>query len=74
MTLIEYFKCYPMLTKRKFAEMMDTDTATVFCLVKGRMPKLKHALAIEKATNGQVTCRNLYDYAMKMMKKKKEGK
>jgi len=59
MTLKEYFKTHPDITKRDMATALDTDTATCFGWVKGRSPSLKYALAIEAFTNGKVTVRDL---------------
>jgi DNA-binding transcriptional regulator YdaS (Cro superfamily) len=71
MTLKEFFRLNPFITKRQLAQKIDTDTATLFCIVKGRTPSLKHAVAIEEATDGQVTCRDLYRNSIKTKKGEK---
>lgn len=69
MTLTEYFKRHHELTKREFANGIDTHEATVFALVNGRCPSLGMAIKIEKYTDGEVTVYDLYKNAKKKEKK-----
>jgi len=59
MTLKEYFKTHPDVTKRDIAIACNTDTATVFRWVTGATPSLKMVLLIEEATGGKVKPRDL---------------
>jgi hypothetical protein len=54
MTLKEFFKTNPNITKRDMAIALDIDVAAIFGYVNGREPKLSTALAIEGFTNGKV--------------------
>jgi hypothetical protein len=71
MTLKDFFRKNPTITKRDMANALDTDTATVFSWVRGREPKLSTALAIEAFTNGQVKVFDLVGVNKKEVKKRK---